>query len=634
MKLPVIISGGRERAAVWKRMRKLTSTTMFLAFSAAGIAAGSDPQDILANLRPEHPRLILTTNIWDGLLARRTNDAELSAILAKAVTDARSLLSAPPLVYQKEGKRLLAVSREAMRRIELCSFAYRLTGEKVFLDRAQEDMLTVAAFKDWNPSHFLDTAEMTAGLALGYDWLFDALPAETRATIRQAILDKGIKPGLSPSDAHNWWYSSQNNWNQVCFGGLTLGALAIADENPEVARELLTHTRQNNPNGLKPCSPDGIYPEGPGYWNYGTTYQVLMLSALQTALGTDWNLSASPGFLASAAALVEQTGPTGRPFNFSDGHDGVAFNPALFWFAQKLHQPELVCCQNPLLLHKLASPATDTDEDRTFPLLAIWTAGLPEEIPPPALPLAWHGDGPNPVGVFRSSWTDTNALFLAFKGGSAGLNHGHMDAGSFVLDAGGVRWACDLGAQDYYSIESKGWDLFKMAQGSDRWRVYRLNNFSHNTLTLGGKLHNMAADARITAFTTNSATVNLSQIFADQAGSVIRRFSIGENKTVVVRDDIAAAKPGLSVRWQMVTHAKISAKNNQATLREDGKALSAKILSPTGARFEIASAQPPDDGVNAPNPNARILAVNTSVPASGNLTVEIELRPDSATAAR
>jgi len=204
MKLPVIISGGRERAAVWKRMRKLTSTTMFLAFSAAGIAAGSDPQDILANLRPEHPRLILTTNIWDGLLARRTNDAELSAILAKAVTDARSLLSAPPLVYQKEGKRLLAVSREAMRRIELCSFAYRLTGEKVFLDRVQEDMLAVAAFKDWNPSHFLDTAEMTAGLAFGYDWLFDALPAETRATIRQAILDKGIKPGLSPSDAHNW----------------------------------------------------------------------------------------------------------------------------------------------------------------------------------------------------------------------------------------------------------------------------------------------------------------------------------------------------------------------------------------------------------------------------------------------
>lgn len=113
-----------------------------------------------------------------------------------------------------------------------------------------------------------------------------------------------------------------------------------------------------------------------------------------------------------------------------------------------------------------------------------------------------------------------------------------------------------------------------------------------------------------------------------------RQFSVGENKTVVVRDDIAAAKPGLSVRWQMATHAEISVKNNQATLREDGKTLSAKILSPAGARFEIASAQPPDDGVNAANPNARILAVNTSVPASGKLTVEIELQPDSATAAR
>jgi hypothetical protein len=55
--------------------------------------------------------------------------------------------------------------------------------------------------------------------------------------------------------------------------------------------------------------------------------------------------------------------------------------------------------------------------------------------------------------------------------------------------------------------------------------------------------------------------------------------------------------------------------------------LTARIISPVGAVFEIASAQPPTDGVNQPNRNARTLAVNTSVPASGKLTIEIELRP-------
>ena len=247
------------------------------------------------------------------------------------------------------------------------------------------------------------------------------------------------------------------------------------------------------------------------------------------------------------------------------------------------------------------------------------------------MPLAWQGEGPNPVGVFRSSWTDSNALFLAFKGGAASNNHGHMDAGSFVLDADGVRWACDLGAQEYLSVESKGWNLWDGAQGGDRWRIYRLNNFSHNTLTLGGKLHQVAGHARITSFATHSATVDLTPVFAGQARSVVRRFTVGENKTVQVRDEIAGAKPDLTVRWQMMTHAEIQTQGGQATLRQDGKVLVAKILSPASAHFEAVSAQPPDDGVNEPNRGAHILAVNASVPTSGELVVEIELQPPPAT---
>lgn len=591
------------------------------------VSSARETPDILSGLRAGHPRLILTAAGWNELRASSTNHTERSAIIGKVITDARKVLKASPLVYKKAGMRLLDVSREAERRVILCSFAYRLTGETIFLDRARQDLLAAAAFTDWNPSHFLDTAEMTAALAIGYDWLYDDLPASERTTIRQAIQEKGINPSLA-TNSQNWWHTDDSNWNQVCFGGLTLGALAIADEDPAAAREFLTLARKDILHGLKLYAPDGIFPEGPGYWGYGTSYQVMMLSALQTALGTDWDLSAQPGFLVSAAALVEQTGPTGRPFNFSDGEDGVAFDPALFWFAQALHQPGLVYFQNQLLPCKLTNPRPDPESDRFFPLLAAWTGGLPEKIPPPDLPLAWHGDGPNPVGVFRSSWTDTDALFLAFKGGSASINHGHMDAGSFVLEASGVRWASDLGKQDYLSIESKGWTLWSTAQESDRWRVYRLNNFSHNTLTLGGQLHAVKGDARITTFTANSATVDLSEIFSGQAGSVIRSFSVGDHKTVLVRDQIAEAQPDLSVRWQMLTHASISVASGHATLTLDGRELTAKILSPAGANFEITTAQPPEDGVNQPNPNVRILAVNTKVPASGNLTIEIELRPN------
>ena len=150
------------------------------------------------------------------------------------------------------------------------------------------------------------------------------------------------------------------------------------------------------------------------------------------------------------------------------------------------------------------------------------------------LPLVWHGDGPNPVGVFRTSWSDTNALFLAFKGGSAGLSHGHMDAGSFILEADGVRWALDLGRQDYLSLESKGIDLWNSRQNSDRWRVFRLNNFSHNTLTIGNQLHRVNGAAKITEFRdapNPNATLDLSPVSAGQADRVLRRFELGADRT-------------------------------------------------------------------------------------------------------
>jgi hypothetical protein len=254
-------------------------------------------------------------------------------------------------------------------------------------------------------------------------------------------------------------------------------------------------------------------------------------------------------------------------------------------------------------------------------------------IPEPDLPLEWHGNGENPVGVFRTSWTDPDAIYLAFKGGQADVSHGHMDAGSFVLDARGVRWACDLGSQGYLSVESQGWGLWDSSQSGDRWRVYRINNHSHNTLTLGGQLHQAAGLAEITSFGNHSAGVDLSPAFKPQARSVIRHFTFHPDK-VGIRDEIAGAAGGLSVRWQMLTRASIDLAGNAAVLHQDGRTLRARIVAPAGARFEKANAEPPVDGVNESNPGFSMLQVNTKVPASGGISIEIELQPDPAPAAK
>ena len=605
--------------------------------AAADPAREADP---LAGLKPGHPRLLMSNVDWAALRERSRQDPELGRVVARIEADAKALLSEPPLVYKKEGRRLLDVSRQALQRVLLWSATYRLTGERVYVDRAKRELLSLAAFPDWNPSHFLDTAEMTTAFAFGYDWLFDELDASSRDLIRRAIVEKALQPGSDPRAGYNSWHRSANNWNQVCFGGLTLGALAIGDEEPVPARNLLKLARAGIAAGLRPYAPDGVYPEGPGYWGYGTVYQTLMLAAMQSALGTQWQLDASPGFLPSATAQLQLTGPSGRPFNFFDSGDRTELQPAAFWFARQLHRPELLFFQRAPLgeaMKRSAETERAYHENRLFTLIALWWTPLPDPNTPLKLPLAWHGDGPNPVGVFRTSWSDTNALFLAFKGGAANLSHGHMDAGSFVLDADGVRWAIDLGRQDYLSLESKGIDLWNSAQNSDRWRVFRLNNFSHNTLTIGNQLHRVTGAARIVEFHDGAhpdATLDLSPVFAGQADRVIRRLQLGADRAVTIRDELTGVAPGTEVRWAMATKAEVKVNRSEATLAQAGKILRARLLSPGDATFSVIAADPPNDGFNAPNPDTRILIVKVNAPASGRIQLEVTLHPGNADASR
>ena len=87
----------------------------------------------------------------------------------------------------------------------------------------------------------------------------------------------------------------------------------------------------------------------------------------------------------------------------------------------------------------------------------------------------WHSIGTTPVYIYRSGWNYKTDTYLGVKGGTASTSHAHMDAGSFIYEQAGVRWAMDLGMQDYYSLESKGVDLWNTKQYSQRWQsnLYR-----------------------------------------------------------------------------------------------------------------------------------------------------------------
>jgi hypothetical protein len=628
-----------------------SSTTSANSESIPTTLTPSDQPAILASLRSGHPRLLVSPTTWGNLQELRRKNASLDVFLQRNEAEARALLTIPPAAYHKEGRRLLMVSRTVLRRVLLLALHFRLTGDPELARRAEREMLAAAAFIDWNPSHFLDVAEMTAALALGYDWLHDELSADSRNLIATAIIEKGLRPGL----VHNTWTELQNNWNQVCLSGLSLGALAIAEDEPELAAQILEMTKTHNHHGLSVYQPEGVYPEGPMYWQYGSSFQAVLLAALESALGTDWGLSKAPGFLESANVLMQETGPTGLMFNFSDGGNDIGPEPTFLWFAQKLGKPEITLAELAKLRHYATQPAPAPptfSDDRLLPLAALWWPA-----PPPStnsttsaestsaapsstgqlstLPRFWYGHGPNPIAVFRDAWNKPQVMYLALKGGSASLSHAHMDAGSFIFEAGGVRWAHDLGHQEYHSLESKSIDLWNRKQDSQRWTVFRLNNRSHNTLTIDNQLHRVDGQANITAFSDANdpgAIVDLSSTFRGQASKVMRGFAFRSGSHVLIRDEIEGLQGGSTVRWAMLTKADVGSPGPQAIgseliLQQAGQHLRVHLQLPLDAKFEVIPANPPDDDFNAPNPNAHLLIVNMVAPASGRLNIAVILQP-------
>jgi hypothetical protein len=182
------------------------------------------------------------------------------------------ILKKPPVERVLVGPRMLSQSRLALDRVCTLATLYRLEGDARFARRAEQEMLAAAAFPDWNPRHFLDTAEMTNALGIGYDWLYDVLSPAARAAIRKAIVEKGLQPAMKVYERKSSWSRGTNNWNQVCNGGIAVGALAVADQEPALAGAILAHAAASIRRPIATLAPDGGWDEGPGYWNYGMNY--------------------------------------------------------------------------------------------------------------------------------------------------------------------------------------------------------------------------------------------------------------------------------------------------------------------------------------------------------------------------
>lgn len=611
----------------------------------------SEIQKAIEKIKP-HPRLFLNAERMEQVRQKIEKDPCWNSYYRSLKACGDDLLKQPLLERKMEGRRLLGISRAAISRIFVWSFLWEYEKDPQYFHRAEKEMLNIAQFFDWNPSHFLDVAEMTTALAIGYDTFYSQLSSENRKIIRDAIYEKGLLPATKSQNPH--WLKNRANWNQVCNGGIGLGALAICEDKPSYTRDLIQRCVNGITWSMSSYEPDGNYTEGPGYWGYGTSFNILFLEGLRSALGTDFGRSDSKGFLASIHYYEHVFGSSGEAYNYPDSGGGRIFEPTVFWYSEKLNDPSVSWNESMRLIteygktdsssKKLVGDFSRLVRHRLSTAALLWGPSLSgvSLVPPKELGYIGVGDKRCPVVLCRTSWTDPNAAYLGIKAGSPQSPHGHMDVGGFVYDKNGVRWAVELGAENYHKIESRGMNLWGSDQGSDRWKLFRYNNFGHNTLVINEKLQLAKGkthfdQTRIAGPGGDSSTsIDLTPVYKEEIASVVRNVRLAANGSLNIVDSLTAL-PGkkAAIQWRMITPAKVGIKApdlfvlTQIDPKSPSKkrktlTLYVKVKSSCPFTLSTAPAQT-DKDYDSPNPGKSLLLVDLLLPEDQKTDLDITL---------
>jgi hypothetical protein len=585
-----------------------------IAFAGIFVAAEGQVRQLPDEIKlPPHPRILLLKDDEGSIRTAIATDPIWKKMHETISRHCDMVIDSATLERVLFGDHLLNTSRYAVRRIFFLSYVYRITHDDKYAERARRELIAVCKFDDWNPSHFLDVAEMTTAVSIGYDWLYEKLSPDERRLIEEAIVKKGLEPSFDKQ--YNWFLEASNNWNQVCNAGMTYGALAVWDKHEQLSRKIINRALSTIHLPMDQYKPVGGYPEGYGYWNYGTSYNVMFLSAIEKVFHEDFGLSTLPGFMNTPAFIENMTGNSGRCFNWADCRLTGTLKPTMFWFAQRNNDPSILWMEKKYLMEADYSRFT---AERLLPNVMIWgTRSSINKVTAPKKNF-WVGQGASPVASMRTSWNE-DGIYLGFKAGSPSTPHGHMDVGSFVMESDGIRWASDLGMQNYETLESKGMDIWGKTQDATRWTIFRINSYSHNILTVDSLQQRVTGHASIDKFSDKPefsyAISDLTSVYEGQLAAVKRGVGIKDGKYVVVRDEYTALGKPVTIRWAMLTSAdvRITGKNT-AELVKDGKTLTLKVVSEKEIKMKTWSTAPTND-FDAENPGTVMVGFEVKVTA-------------------
>lgn len=591
-----------------------------------------------AAMSVNHPRLIADNSVFDSIsnssnpvkkLAQATV-IDYAGKIVKGFTTKGSYLNDEFYIGEYDAN-FLDMSKRVKKFSVVLSMAYQLTGNTDYTDTLVRVLYAAGGLDDWNPSHYLDVAEMTSAFAIGYDWCYDALTPEQKSDISSFVFDKALSDAILYYDGTkgltSWTYSNIN-WNAVVNSSLMMGAIAFAESDPVLCGRIIEYSQKSLQNVLAELAPDGGWHEGIAYLKYTLEYLTQLSSTLDTVYGEDTLIIPASGFEKTADFLMAAYGPAGY-HNYADMDRSSTSPSELFYIADVFDRSDV---------HSFALAHSSQSSPEVAVSALLWCS---DSFAAVDLPLTNYYSR-NIEHISFATEANGKRAWLSAIGGINGLNHSHMDLGSFVYDYDGIRWALDLGSESYYD------DYFEINKGlsSGRWSYYKARAEGHNTLVLNpspdaGQLD--TANAFVTRHSlggdTPYAIYDLTGAYSDNADGVSRGFMLLPGGGAVIRDEITTDEDTL-IYWFMHTDAEISlsADGKKATLTKNGKSVDVVVYEDS-LSFDVKAAGPMSQigeysGNDYPSPDKQSSNNGISklmIKSSGTGSVTVCIAPEGGT---
>ena len=262
--------------------------------------------------------------------------------------------------------------------------------------------------------------------------------------IRHELDRRCFSPYMKRND-FKWMSASTqraaNNWTAVCTSGI-VGAALYVESNQQRLAEIVARAIPSLNDYLSGFDQSGGSSEGPGYWDFGFGYFVVLARLIEQRTRGQINFLQNPRISDIASYPLRVRLSPNRPVNFSDCQARVRYSsPLLAFLAQRFALPALVALSD-------EQPGYLRRTNLTWGLrMLFWNA--PADVPAQCIPNADDWFEEMMWMISRRDPRDIDSLVLAAKGGNNGEMHNHNDLGNFIVHSKGESLIADIGRGRY-----------------------------------------------------------------------------------------------------------------------------------------------------------------------------------------